>query len=216
VTARPDREVVPRLLVLTDRHQAEAANRDLRGTVARAVAAGAPSIVLREKDLPRSARRALADGLVEVVRDAGARLLVASDATLAVAVGADGVHLAADDPPVAADLAAELTWIGRSCHDADEVARAGDERCDYVTVSPVASSASKPGYGPPLGPDGLAALVAASRVPVVALGGVTAANAGTWRRAGAHGVAVMGAVAGADDVGASVRSLLSATHEVAR
>lgn len=216
MTARPARGEVPRLLVLTDRRGGEGAGRDVPRTVAAAVAAGAPAIVLREKDLGRPARRDLAVGLVEVVRRVGARLLLAGDAPLAVEVGADGVHLAADDPPVGTDLAGALALVGRSCHDAGEVARAGEEGCDYVTVSPVAPSASKPGYGPALGPDGLAALVGASPVPVLALGGVTAANAATWRRAGAHGIAVMGAVARADDVGASVRSLLAATHEVAR
>ncbi|GIF46122.1 thiamine-phosphate pyrophosphorylase [Asanoa ferruginea] len=99
------------------------------------------------------------------------------------------VHLAAREPFPTARPA----LVGRSCHDAAEVAAAAAEGCDYVTVSPVYLSASKPGYGPPLGPPGLAALTR-NAPPVYALGGVSPAEAAACRAAGAYGVAVMGAV----------------------
>ncbi len=81
---------------------------------------------------------------------------------------------------------------------------------DYVTLSPVFESASKPGYGPCLGPESLRAAAARVPVPVVALGGVTAANAGSCLGAGAAAVAVMGPVMRAADPGAAVAELLAA------
>lgn len=187
---------VPRLLVLTDRTQCAAVGRTLVDTVAAAVRAGAPAILLREKDLPRAERRDVAATLAEVTTTHGARLLVASDPDLAIEVGAAGVHLASRDP--APDTDGLL--LGRSCHDAVEVAGAVADGVDYVTVSPVAATPSKPGYGPALGTQGVAAQAAAAApVPVLALGGVTPANTLEMLHAGAHGVAVMGAVMGAVD-----------------
>lgn len=203
---------VPRLLVLTDRRQSAAAGRPLVETVRAAASAGAPAVLLREKDLPAAERRRLASTLAAAIADHGTVLLVASDPDLARAIGA-GVHLAAADPPVAA--AANLL-VGRSCHDAAEVSDAVAEDVDYVTVSPVAPTASKPGHGPALGPDGLAALAAvAGTVPVLALGGVTPAGAGRWLTVGAHGLAVMGAVMGADDPATTTARLLAHVSEEA-
>jgi thiamine-phosphate diphosphorylase len=198
---------VPRLLVLTDRRQSQANGRTLLETVTHALLAGAPAVVLREKDLPRAARRTLAVDLLEAAERHGAQLLIASDAGLARELGATGVHLAADDPPV--DDGHLL--VGRSCHTRTEVRTAVEQRHDYLTVSPVALTDSKPGYGPALGPEGLAQLVdVADDLPILALGGVTPADVSTWIRVGAHGVAVMGAVMGAADPEVSVRSFLDA------
>lgn len=197
----------PRLLLLTDRRLSEAVGRRLSETVARAVEAGAPAVVLREKDLPRDVRRRLALDLLAVTEPMGCQLLIASDAALATDLGAAGVHLASDDPACLTGA-----WlVGRSCHHRADVLAARDAGLDYVTVSPMAVTASKPGYGPALGPAGLASLVeAAGPLPVLALGGVTAANAPSWIQVGAHGVAVMGGVMRAADPAASVRSLLEA------
>jgi thiamine-phosphate diphosphorylase len=170
---------LPRLLVLTDRNRCAG---PLPATVAAAVAAGARAVVLREKDLPAGERAALAAELAAVLAPVHGTLVVAGD-------GADAVHLAARDPFPARRPA----LVGRSCHDAAEVAAAAAEGCDYVTVSPVFPSPSKPGYGPPLGPAGLAALARAGP-PAYALGGVRPADVPACRAAGAYGVAVMGAV----------------------
>lgn len=217
------RTTVPRLVVLTDRRRSEAAGRTLLDTVTAAVGAGAPAVLLREKDLGRDERRALAADLAAVTREHGAHLLVASDTGLARTVGAAGVHLAAGDPaPLPAPPAtaprpgtsAGGLLVGRSCHDAAEVAASVAASVDYVTVSPVAPSASKPGHGPALGADGVAALVAdAGDVPVLALGGIGLPNAARFRAAGAHGVAVMGAVMGDPDPAAVVAGLLQLIEE---
>ncbi len=174
---------LPRLLVLTDRTQAAA---PLPEVVAAAVGAGARAVVLREKDLPADERAALADELAAVLAPVGGLLVVAG---LAGSAGRAAVHLsAADGFP-----SPRPALVGRSCHSADEVAGAAAEGCDWVFVSPVFPTSSKPGYGPALGPDGLARLVAGAP-PVYALGGVTPEDAASCLRAGAHGIAVMGPV----------------------
>lgn len=95
------------------------------------------------------------------------------------------------------------------CHGPDEVRAARGSR--FVTISPVAPTESKPGYGPPLGVHGVrVAVAAAAGMPVFALGGVTEANARDFIDAGAHGVAVMGAVLRAEDPHDVVRRLLEA------
>ncbi|WP_461024531.1 thiamine phosphate synthase [Thalassiella azotivora] len=197
---------VPPLLVVTDRR---AHTRPLLRTVTQSVEAGARAVLLREKDLPDGERRVLAASLAQVLAPVGGLLVVGGAVT---APGATGCHLAADDPVPRN----RPRVLGRSCHDEGEVRRAVEERVDYVTASPVAASSSKPGYGPPLGEDGLRALVdAAEGVPVLALGGVTVTDAARWVAAGAAGVAVMGAVMGADDPGRVVRALLRELDEVA-
>jgi thiamine-phosphate pyrophosphorylase len=174
---------LPRLLVLTDRTQCAS----LLATVRTAVGHGARAVVLREKDLPESARTEIAASLRDVLDPVGGLLILAGSPDKSTV---DGVHLAAADP--FPDPRPRL--VGRSCHDASELARAGHEGCDYVTLSPVFPTASKPGYGPALGSGGLAELIGSARSPVYALGGVTPAGAAACRAAGAYGVAVMGAL----------------------
>lgn len=203
---------IPSLVVITDRHAVRRSNRTVTSTVAAALDAGAPAVLLRDKDLPADERRSLGDQLRLLTTAAGAQLLVASDAVLARHLGADGLHLAAADPPCSEPLA----LLGRSCHDRAEVAAARDEGATYAFVSPVAASRSKPGHGPALGPAGLKALLSvAEGLPLLALGGVDATNATAWRSAGAHGLAVMGHVMGAPDPAAAVRGLLAASEEAA-
>ena len=100
--------------------------------------------------------------------------------------------------------------IGVSAHIAAEAAALIAAGADYVTISPVFLTDSKPGYGPALGLDGLAAAVAAAKGPVVALAGITPANAASCLKAGAAGIAVMGEVMRAADPEATVRALMSA------
>jgi thiamine-phosphate diphosphorylase len=184
------------LLVLTDR---QSCRRPLVEVVAAAVEGGARAVVLREKDLPVAERAALAAQLQAVLAPAGGVLVLAGTSL------ADGpVHLAAAD----AVPQPRPALLGRSCHDAGEVARAAAEGCDWVTVSPVRLTASKPGHGPALGTAGLAALTAGP--PVYALGGLTADDVAPCLRAGAAGVAVMGAVMRAERPERVVRELLAA------
>jgi thiamine-phosphate pyrophosphorylase len=188
---------LPRLLLLTDRTQLPA-GRHLVDTVAACVEAGLEAVVLRELDLPAEDRRALARDLGST----GARVITAR----AWFDGAAGVHLAATQTCLDARPAPFHGW---SCHSDEEIRRAVGGGASYLTVSPVAASASKPGYGPALGVPGLRRAVAlAGAVPVFALGGVDDQNAAAMRDAGAHGVAVMGAVMRARDPARVVTEVL--------
>jgi thiamine monophosphate synthase len=171
-----------RLLVLTDRTQCRGRLVD---AVAAAVDAGARAVVLREKDLPRTERDRLADELDAVLAPVGGLLVRAG------AMDGPAVHLAAVEylPTPRPAL------VGRSCHSAAELDRAQAEGCDWVMLSPFAATPSKPGYGPPLGAAGLAALLAGRPTPpVYALGGVHPDDVAACLAVGAHGVAVMGPV----------------------
>ena len=193
------RDPVPalgRLLVLTDRRQCRTPLLDV---LAAAVDGGARTVVLREKDLPPDERAALARSVRAMLAPVDGTLVLAG-----AGVAASAVHLSATDPAPTP----RPGLMGRSCHDESSLRRAAAEGCDWVTVSPVRATASKPGYGPPLGLDGLSRL-AAGAVPVYALGGLTPADARPCLDAGAAGVAVMGAVMRADDPARLVADLLA-------
>jgi thiamine-phosphate pyrophosphorylase len=198
----------PPVLLITDRSQAK---RGLADVVAEACAGGCRWISLREKDLPEAEQIALFARIAAAARPFGARATLHGPAALAQAAGADGVHLAGGgDPAAARALLGPRALVGLSLHTLGEAARADPAALDYVTASPVFLTASKPGYGPALGVEGLAAFARACRVPVLALGGVGAAEAGSCRSAGAAGLAVMGGVMRADDPAAAFHAAAQA------
>ena len=183
------------LVLLTDRSQLRL-GRGLVRTVRECAAAGLRTVVVREHDLAIAERAAL----VARLRDVPGLTVLASRTLVP---GAHGVHLAAAQPGIG---------VGRSCHDLAEVAAAVAAGASYVTLSPFAATASKPGHGPALAPATYAAarrLTAGSATRVLALGGVDARNAAAAVAAGAHGVAVMGAVMRSDDPAAEVAALLA-------
>ncbi|MGK5680802.1 thiamine phosphate synthase [Actinoplanes sp. URMC 104] len=197
------------LVVLTDRRIAAG---PLVSVVRAAVDGGAAWVVLREKDLPYAERAALADSLRAVVPDG--RLIVAGLDPL----GGDAVHLAEADPLPTGDM----RTVGRSCHGVPVLSIE-----DYVTLSPIYPTPTKPGYGPPLGTEAAARIAAAGRrvappagdvprgpaggVPWLALGGVDSAErAAACAAAGAAGIAVMGAVMRAGDPAAVAAELAAA------
>ncbi|WP_433649023.1 thiamine phosphate synthase [Micromonospora zamorensis] len=186
------------VVLLTDRLVARGG---LDRVVAGAVAGGVRWVVLREKDLPRDERAALAVDLRAILADVGGTLVVAGPDPL----GGDAVHLPAAGPypPPTHSL------VGRSCHDETELNRLTTEH--YATVSPVWPTKTKPGYGPPLGPDGLRKLIRTSNVPILALGGVeTPEQVSACVKAGATGVAVLGALMRAKDPTQTAATLTSA------
>ena len=202
-----------RLLLLSDRTQLPP-GRTLLETLDACVAAGASTIVLRELDLPTPARASLA----ERVAARGVRVIAAHFCL----PGTIGVHLPAADSnhrgagahgssPGACAQAMTPRYVGASCHSATEVHAVARQGVDYATLSPFASTVSKPGYGPPL-PRSEYHAAASAGIPVYALGGITPANAADALAAGAGGIAVMGEVMRADDPGAVVRRLLEAVR----
>jgi thiamine monophosphate synthase len=169
--------------------------------VAAAVDHGARAVVLRAREAATATRVELSARLWRLLSPVDGVLIVAGG-------GGNAVHLSADEdfPDPRPSL------VGRSCHTADEVDRAVAERCDYAFVSPVYPTESKPGYGPALGPDGLAALCRPG-LPVYALGGVLHEHVAECVRAGAYGIAVMGPVLRDPSV---VSAYLAALSEVTR
>ncbi|MEV0454469.1 thiamine phosphate synthase [Catellatospora methionotrophica] len=186
------------VVVVTDRHQAAGPLADV---VAGAVGGGARVVLLREKDLPRAQRLRLAVALRALLRPVGGLLIVAGQDTL------DGEALHLRTGAVAPLGRPRL--LGRSCHDGLDVDRLSTE--DYVTLSPVYPSRSKPGYGPPLEAAGLRRLAARAGRPVLALGGVeTPEQVAACREAGVAGVAVMGALMRAADPAAAYARMRAA------
>ncbi|WP_319804991.1 thiamine phosphate synthase [Nocardioides kribbensis] len=190
----------PRLLLLTDRSQLSL-GRSLVGTVAECVEAGLRAVVVREPDLHPRARHAL---LAALARLPG--LVVISSRLPDPA--AHGVHLAAHQRPGRWATSAAGPVVGRSCHAVGEVRSAAAEGAAYVVLSPFGVSLSKPGHLPPL-PRTAYAEAADAGVPVLALGGIGRDDVAAALDAGAHGVAVMGAVMRARDPAAEVAALLA-------
>ena len=175
-----------------------------------ALAAGASWVQVRTKPASDRARLELASAVQAACAERGATCLVDDRVDLALAVGAAGVHVGADDLPVA--LARRLlgadALIGATCRTADDVARAADEGADYVGVGPVHATTTKAGLPDPIGAAGLAAITRRATLPVIAISGITVARVAEVLDAGAHGVAVVGAVYDAPDIDDAVASLL--------
>ncbi|WP_214020079.1 thiamine phosphate synthase [Methanoculleus sp.] len=177
----------------------------------RAVAGGADAIQLRDKRLSGRDFLRAASAVREITRDAGALFIVNDRLDVALAAGADGVHLGESDLPVgeARRLAPPGFIIGASVGSVATAVRAGAEGADYVALSPTFSTASKDDAGPGHGLAVLSAVRAAVSLPLVAIGGITAGNVSDVIAAGADGVAVMSAVVGQEDVTAAARDLRS-------
>ena len=197
----------PPLLVISDRSQARLPLIDIAEAVFRG---GCRWFSLREKDLPAAERRVLLADLVELGRPFGAVVMAHEDIDSVEAVSAAGVHLPAGSDPAAVGRRLPRGLIGVSAHSENEAGAQLRAGADYVTLSPIFLTDSKPGYGPALGLDALAAAAAKAPGPIVALGGITPHNAAACLAAGARGVAVMGEIMRAADPEATIRQLLAA------
>jgi len=196
-------------MVITD--PAVLKGRDAVAVCRAAVQGGATMIQVRWKD-------GLPSEIVELTRALVAALtvpvLVNDRADIALAAGAAGVHLGWDDPPLEAlrPTVPGGFLLGMSVGNPDEAARAAATSADYWSVGPCFATPTKGDAGPPLGPDGFAALarLAPEGIPVIGIGGITAANAGSIVEAGAVGVAAIGAVLSAAEPQAAARALRAA------
>jgi thiamine-phosphate pyrophosphorylase len=178
-----------------------------------ALAGGARVVQLRAKRATDSKALAWAEAIRELCRAHRALFLLNDRFDLALAAGADGVHLGQDDLPPASvprDARARLL-IGRSTHTLEEARAARAEPIDYVAFGPVYGTSSKDSPHPARG---VAALAAVARLvaptPLAAIGGIDAARAGEVVRAGAAAVCAISAVAGAADMEGAARELARA------
>ena len=192
----------PTLYVILDRVAAR--GRDLDEILAATLEGGCRMVQLREKEWPSGRLLPLAERLGGRCRRAGVTFIVNDRVDLAVAVGADGVHLGQDDlPPRAArPLLRPGMILGRSTHTLVQATRARDEAVDYVAVGSMFETATKPDFEL-AGPDLLRRIRPLTPLPLV----------GDVIRAGADGVAVISAVCGAPDPAAATRRLLAAIRE---
>lgn len=195
-----------RLHVLTDARGGPAA----LAVVEQAVAAGAPVVQVRAKDCTDRVLHDFARAVVEICAGSGTTCLVNDRVDVALAVGADGTHLGADDLPVAAarKVAGPGHLIGGTARDPERARQLVAEGADYLGVGPAYPTTTKTGLPAALGPAGIAAVARAVDVPVIAIGGVTAARVPELLAAGARGVAVVGAVTAAPDPAAATLDLL--------
>ena len=173
--------------------------RKLEEVASQAVDGGVHVVQLREKDLPSRELYELAITLHAVLR--GRALLLVNDRVdVALAAGADGVHLPERSLPGKAvrEIAGDACIVGRSVHSVEAAVQAERDGADFVEVGAVYETASKPGVTP-AGVELVRAVADAVRLPVIAVGGVSADNVGDVVRAGADGVAVIGAIMDAGD-----------------
>ncbi|MDX1815282.1 MAG: thiamine phosphate synthase, partial [Thermodesulfobacteriota bacterium] len=174
-----------RVYLITDRRQAPGG--DILRAVEGALDGGIRAVQLREKDLPGKELYLLAGRMRELTARHGARLLVNDRVDVALAVGADGVHLGVSSmPPSAArTLLGEEALIGCSTHDVRELRKAATQGADFAKFGPVYPTPSKAVYGPPVGMTALSEACRETPIPVFALGGVGPHNAGEAMEAGA-------------------------------
>ena len=203
-----------RLLLVTDRQQTK--GRPLVSVLAQALKAGRPSIQLRERDLCAKELLALADEIQQLTGPRGVQLVINDRLDVALSLEGAGVHLRSNILPVsvARRLIGPRRVLGASVHSVKEAVEADAGGADYIVLGPIYDTPSKQRYGPPLGLSALEGAARAVRVPIVGIGGVTAARARDMRLAGAFGVAVITAVLSADDVEGATRALLDAVASV--
>lgn len=195
------------LYYITDRLQLSSSASDPRTALLQKIAEAADAevdyIQLREKDLPIRKLEGLAQDAVRIIREANARsnrksatrFLINSRLDIALAVGADGVHLRSDDISIAdarsiASAAGSQSFlIARSCHMPNEVRNAERDHADFVVLAPIFQKNAAP-QAAPIGLDILADATR-SRLPILALGGITLQNASDCMSAGAAGIAAI-------------------------
>ncbi len=186
------------LYLVTDRSLSR--GRTTVDVVREAVAGGATCVQLREKQASTRDFLEEARALSALLRAQRVPFLINDRVDIALAVGADGVHLGQQDMPIAdARRLGPPSWIiGVSAESVEDAIRAEKEGADYIGVSPVFSTPTKTDTARPLGLEGLRAMRADVRIPLVAIGGIHLHNAREVIRAGADGLAVVSAIVSDD------------------
>jgi 8-oxo-dGTP diphosphatase len=146
-------------------------------------------IQVRDKSLPHAQRLVFAQAVTRLAHEYGALVVVNGDVEIACHIGANGVHLSS------AELAGctsrpDFTWVGASCHDAEEIARAGELGLDYALLGPVLPTPTHP-EASGLGWPEFSKRLAGNTLPVFALGGMKAELLAEAQQHGAHGIALM-------------------------
>jgi thiamine-phosphate pyrophosphorylase len=196
-----------RLYLVTD--QASLAGRTLSDVVLAAVQGGVTCVQLRDKELGTRDFFTQATQLMALLAPFGVPLVINDRIDVALACGAQGVHLGQSDLPieVARGLLPPHVFIGWSVENEDDVARAQAVPADYLGVSPIFATPTKRDTQPPWGLEGLRQVRASTAIPLVAIGGVDGSNAAEVLAAGADGLAVVRAICSAPDPSAAASQL---------
>lgn len=204
-----------RLIVITDRRLIGA--RSIIDVVRDAVGAGAPAVQVRDKDASARELAALTRDILPITKAANALLFVNDRIDIALAVGADGVHLGPDDIPVTAArrIAPPPFLIGASTDDATRARQLERDGASYIGCGAVFGTSTKDVAGERIGIERLNEVARAVGIPVVGIGGVTDENIPQIARSEAHGAAVVSAIMAASDPAGVTRRLLNAVSEVA-
>lgn len=197
-----------RLYLVTD--QALSRGRTLPDVVAAAVQGGVTCVQLREKDLSTRDFLAQALALKALLGPRGIPLVINDRVDVALACGAEGVHLGQSDmpPDEARRLLPPQVFIGWSVETPEDIKRSALLPVDYLGVSPVFATPTKTDTKAPWGLSGLRSIRALTELPLVAIGGIQLNNAAQVMTAGADGLAVVSAICSADDPAAAARAML--------
>ncbi|MDD2319431.1 MAG: thiamine phosphate synthase [Geobacteraceae bacterium] len=195
------------LYLITDRQQVPGG--DLCAAVEGALRGGVRAVQLREKDLSGRELYQLACRLKESTARYGAKLFINDRLDIALAAGADGVHLGENSLPLprARQLAGGRMLVGVSCHDRERALKAQEHGADFITFSPIYYTPSKAPYGEPVGTERLAEACRLLRIPVFALGGIKQETVREVLDHGAHGIALISAILAADDPERAAREM---------
>ncbi|HZI05186.1 MAG TPA: thiamine phosphate synthase [Archangium sp.] len=206
---------VPDLSVYLVTDRLLARGRELVDVVLAAVRGGATVVQLREKESSARETLELGRALLERLRPLGVPLIVNDRVDLALALGADGVHVGQGDlpPEVARRLLGPKALVGLSITGPADLPTLDPAVVDYAGVGPIFPTGSKADATPALGLEELARLRRLLPVPIVAIGGITAANAAAVIAAGADGVSVVSAICSADDCEVAASALVRAVRE---
>jgi thiamine-phosphate pyrophosphorylase len=200
-----------RLYLITDRKQTKISLPD---AIRLALQGGVRAIQLREKDLPIRELLILARELRSITKEFKARLFINDRVDVAVAVGADGVHIGHQSMPITAvrKIAGSSMMIGVSTHNVHEAKEAEAGGADLITYGPVYSTPSKIQYGAPIGLEAIRTVKQQVRIPVFGLGGIKLNTIPEVLQAGADGIAMISAILAADDIRKTANTILDAMH----
>ena len=195
------------LYLVTDRELAK--GRSTQDIVRAAVSGGVTCVQLREKEC--STREFIEEALAvkDFLKERGVPLIINDRVDVALAVGADGVHLGQTDMPleIAQKILGDTMIIGISAESLEDAVEAEKGGADYLGVSPIYATPTKTDTAPPLGLEGLRAIRRAVNLPLVGIGGLNQDNAADVIRSGGDGVAVVSAIVSAGDPAAAARHL---------
>ncbi|SPP99860.1 putative thiamine-phosphate synthase [Candidatus Sulfobium mesophilum] len=198
-----------RLYLITDRKLLTSPDA-LPAAVEESLKGGARAVQLREKDIGVRELLGMAYSLREITKRYKARLFINGRVDVAMAVGAEGVHLGISDIPVhaARKAAGNDMLIGASAHSVAEAKRAEQEGADFVTFGPVYKTPSKLQYGKPVGVQAIERVKEEVSIPVFAIGGINRERVGEALKAGAYGVALISAILASENIKSSTEEFM--------